>query len=353
VAEPWAAARNLLVMRLDNIGDVVMTGPALRALKQNLPAARLTLMASPGGSQAAPLLPWVDDVLTWRAVWQDLGHLPFDPEREWSLIAALRERAFDALIVLTSFSQSPHPAGLIAALAGIPLRAGESKERGDGGLTHVKPSAADEIHQVERNLGLLEWLGFGVGDRRLALSIPAGVATSAAALLARHGVRPGAPTILLCPWASCPARTYFPDRFATAAGLLSVQTGWPVVVAGSARDVERTAPLIPLIGPQAIDLSGQTSVPEMAALVQNARLVLTNDSLPMHLADALGSPSVVMYSGTEYESQWQPRHSPHRLLRRPTPCSPCYAFHCPYNLECLDFSAEEVAAAGLALLGAG
>ncbi len=79
----WAQARRLLVVRLDNIGDVVMTGPMLHALKENLPDAHLRLMASPGGSKAASLLPWVDDVLTWRVVWQDLGRLPSTRPGSW------------------------------------------------------------------------------------------------------------------------------------------------------------------------------------------------------------------------------------------------------------------------------
>ena len=78
----WAAARNILVMRPDNIGDVVMTGPLLRAVRQALPHSRLTLLASPGGAQAAPLLPWLDQVIPERVLWQDLGHLAFDPGRE-------------------------------------------------------------------------------------------------------------------------------------------------------------------------------------------------------------------------------------------------------------------------------
>ena len=91
LARPWAEARNILVLRLDNIGDVVMTSPALRAIKEALPEARLTLMASPAGAQAAPLLPWVDDVLVERVLWQDLGHLDFAPEREEALVERLRQ----------------------------------------------------------------------------------------------------------------------------------------------------------------------------------------------------------------------------------------------------------------------
>lgn len=346
----WASVRNILVMRLDNIGDVVMTGPALRAIKANLPQARLTLMASPAGSLAAPLLPWIDDVLTWRVLWQDLGGLEFDPNREWQMVSALRQREFDAAIIFTSFSQTPYPAAVACYLAGIPLRLGQSKEKGNGILTTELASGPDAVHQVERNLRLIETVGFRVIDRRLALQIPATAHQGAAGRLAAAGLAADSPYLLLSPWTSCQARTYFTDRFALACRDLSQRTGWPVLVTGSARDRERGGPLLATLGDSGIDLIGATSVPELAALVANARLVLANDSLVMHLADATGSPSVVLYSGTEYESQWQPRHSPHRLLRRPTPCSPCYAFTCPYNLECLDIPPGEVVAAGMALL---
>jgi ADP-heptose:LPS heptosyltransferase len=346
----WANARNILVMRLDNIGDVVMTSPALRAIKENLPQARITLMASPAGTQAAPLLPWVDEVLTWRVLWQDLGRLEFDPEREWQLIATLAERRFDAAVIFTSFSQSPHPAGMVCYLAGIQLRLGESKEKGNGILTTELASAPDELHQVERNLRLIEAVGFQVTDRRLAIQIPLEACQGAAERLAAHGLSLKTPYLLLSPWASCQARTYFIDRFAIAARELSRRTGWPVLVTGAVRDQERTGPLMTALASFGVNLVGATTIPELAALIANARLVLTNDSLPMHLADATRTPSVVLYSGTEYESQWQPRHSPFRLLRRPTSCSPCYAFTCPYNLECLDIPPEEVVAAGLELL---
>src|SRR5690606_19824984 len=85
--EPWLRARRLLVIRADNIGDVVMTGPALRAVKRALPTARLELLASPAGATAAPLLPWIDGVLCRRVLWQDLGRLPHDPARERRRVA--------------------------------------------------------------------------------------------------------------------------------------------------------------------------------------------------------------------------------------------------------------------------
>ena len=346
----WAEVRRLLVMRLDNIGDVVMTGPVLRALKENLPRASITLMASPGGKEAAPLLPWVDEVFAWRVLWQDLGRLSFDPAREWELIGALRRGSYDAAIILTSFKQTPHPAGYACYLAGIPLRIGESKEWGGGVLTDEAPSAPDEVHQVERNLHLIEHAGFGVEDRSLSLRVPEEARGTVAQLLQARGVAPDAPYVLLNPWASAQARTYPTHRFAFAARLLSEETGWPVVVSGTEADRSRSGELLDALGDRGVDLVGATGLSELAALVEGARLVLTNNTSTMHLLDALRTPGVVLFSGTELEEQWRPRDVPHRLLRRETWCSPCYAFACPYNLECLDIPPEEVAEAGLSLL---
>lgn len=334
----WKSVRNLLVMRLDNIGDVIMTSPALKALKQNLPDATITLMASPAGALAAPLLPGVDHVLSWRVLWQDLGRLDFNPEREWEMIRTLKNYHFDAAIILTSFSQSPHPAGLICALAGIPLRLGESKEQDLRTLTHAPMDASDEIHQVERNLRLIESVGFAVTDRRLSLKIPDNYPSLST------------PYILLNPWTSCQARNYDPQRFAIAARKLSEITGWSVVVTGVEKDRDRSQPILDELGNCGIDLIGKTELPELVSLIAKANLVLTNNTSTMHIADATGTPNIVLFSGTEKESQWEPRHSPSRLLRRSTVCSPCYSFNCPYSLECLDIEPESVVQASLELL---
>ncbi len=346
----WAIARKILVMRLDNIGDVIMSGPALRAIKENLALAHLTLMASPAGSQAAPLLPWVDEVLTWRTLWQELNPWPLNPEREWELIEELRRRSFDAAIILTSFSQTPHPAALACHLAGIPLRLGQSKEHGRGVLTAELAAPPDELHQVERNLHLLETVGFQVRERRLEVFLSDQVRRQAHRLLTDHGLVAGSPYLLLQPWASCQSRTYFPERMATAARQVAEKTGWPVVIVGREDDRERSRPLLDILGLRGIDVVGVSSVPQLAALIAGARLVFTNNTVAMHLAEATGVPQLLVFAGTELESQWAPRYSPVRILRRPTPCSPCYAFTCPTLQECMDFTPEEAAIEALQLL---
>lgn len=345
---PWLSARRLLIIRADNIGDVVMTGPALRAVRRALPDAELTLLASPAGAQAAPLLPWIDDVICRRVLWQDLGRLAFDPARERALIAELRRRAFDGVLILTSFSQSPHPAALVAWLAGIPLRAGASRERGTM-LTHPTPFGPFERHQAERNVALVAALGFPADDGALEIRVPAAAARSAAEKLAALGA--GRRYLLWNPWASAAARTFDPALGAEAARAIGEAADLRVVITAHERDAPHAARLAARLGARAVDLGGQTSVPELAALVARAAVVLTSHTCVMHLADALRVPVVVPFSGTDLVSQWSPRHGPHVVLNAPTDCAPCYAFSCPRGHECLPFTPQEIARAALTLLG--
>lgn len=348
--EAWRQVRNLLVVRLDNTGDVVMLGPALRALRTALPTSRITLLASPAGATAAALLPTIDAVISWRVVWQDLGKLPLDPQREQQLIGELASHHFDAAIIFTSFSQTPHTPAYACYLAGIPLRAGESKEFGGSVLTTALPPAPDDLHQVERNLRLVEALGFAVADRHLAVALPPSARAAVPRLLATAGLAADAPFILVHPGASAVARRYPPQRMGALARELLAQ-GHQVLVGG----VEREAELVAIVcaqAPGAAALVGTASLAEYAALVEQAQLVICGNTLPLHLADALGTPVLGLYSGTDYESQWQPRFVEHRLLRRATPCAPCYLFNCPIGLVCLDVAPATAAATAQELLAA-
>jgi len=343
---PWLAARNLLAVRLDNAGDVVMLGPALRAIKTTSPECRITLLASPAGSKAAPLLPWIDSVLAWRSIWQDLGQLPFDPARENELIQLVAERSFDAAMIFSSFSQTPHVAGYVCYLAGIPLRAGESKEFGGGTLSTELHDTPDEIHQVDRNLRLVHALGFTHIDPALEIAIPDASRGDVARRLRNAGINADQPLVLLHPGASAAARRYPAERLQQVAKLLQAR-GWPVVVTGSER--ERDLLEIVVGDNDAIPIFTDLSIQEFAALVARASTIICGNTLPLHLADATRTPVVALYSGTELISQWGPRFAPSMVLQRATDCAPCYRFTCPIGLPCLDFDPEEIVTAVEAL----
>ena len=344
-------AARILLVRLGNIGDVVMLSPAVRALRRAAPRARLTLLASPAGATVAGLLSGLDEVLVHRALWQDArGDIAFDSKHEQEWVRDLAVHGFDAVFIFTSFSQSPFPAAYACYLAGIPIRIGQSREFGGGVLTRWVRPLADSAHQVDRNLHLLKEAGIPVGGPQasaLRLAVPAGARARVEAKLRELGVR--GDFVVIAPGATCAARRYPAWRYGVvAAGLEALDR--QVVVVGGPKD-QAIGEVVVAAARGTVSLCGQTDLAELAAVLQRARLLIANDSGPMHIADAVGCPMVVLYSGTELEEQWRPRTAPARILRRPTACSPCYRFECPYGLECLRIAPGEVVAQARALLG--
>lgn len=353
MAPSAAQPTRILAVRLDNIGDVIMLGPALRAVKAAVPHAQITLLCAPAGAQVAPLLPWVDELLVQRAVWQDAsGTMPLDPAREMAFIETLRAGQFEHALIFTSFSQSPYPPAMACYLAGIPVRVGQSREFGGSLLSQWVQPLPDAAHQTDRNLHLVEAAGFPSQGTRLELRVPPTAIDAADGLLRSAGITPGEPFALLAPGASAAARRYDPARFAAVAQGFIAATGWPMIVVGSERDGTHMKPVLDLAAtyPMLHSLVGETDVPTLVALIARAGIVFANDSGPMHMADALYRPMVILYSGTEQESQWAPRFAPSVLLREPTHCSPCHRFTCPYHMECLDISPERVVDSALTLL---
>ncbi len=343
--------KRVLIIRLDNIGDIVMLSPALRSLRAALPDAQITLMASPAGSQAAVLLPWINEVFTWRASWQDISKNPKqDNENEQQLIEKLRQGNYEAAFIFTSFTQSPYPPAYACYLAGIPVRIGQSREFGGAMLTHWFTPPQDEEHQVDRNLWLIEKMGYPVINRHLELNVPAELQASADQILDSFGIAPDETFVVAAPGASCSARRYDPRRFAAVIRQLTEAFGLKVVIAGSLKEAETLASIPETAGPRAVNLMGKTNVSELAGIIRRSSLVITNNSASMHISDAFRRPMVILYSGTERESQWEPRSSQKKLLRVETICSPCYHFECPFSMECLDISSMEVVQAVLQIL---
>ncbi|MCP2257696.1 ADP-heptose:LPS heptosyltransferase [Streptoalloteichus tenebrarius] len=353
---PWSRLRRVLAVRPDNLGDVVMLTPALRALRRALPVeARIDLLASPAGAAARQLLPDVDGMLVVSPSWQDAsGRAEADPVRaawrEHALVKMVAARDYDAMLVFTSARQSPWPAAHVGMLAGIGVRAVHSTEFGGAVATHWVTPPSERTHQVDRCLHLLGALGVPDAGRELDLRVPPEAEVAATAALGRAGLPPGAPFALLAPGASCATRRYPADRFAAVARHLA-EAGLPTVVTGSHREDALVARVVSEAGHPGVRPLEQVGVPVLAAVVASARVVLCNNSGCMHLADALGTPVVVAYSGSERLGDMRPRGVPAALLRRSVPCSPCRQFRCPYALECLDIGPDELAVEALRLVG--
>src|SRR6266702_2108152 len=172
----WSQVKRVLAIRLDNLGDVLVTTPALHAIKTSLPAATLTLLTSPVGAQVARLNPDLDDVIVYQVPWMDPWHkLPQDSQREQEMIATIREKRFDAAIIFTSFRQSPLPAAYLCYLADIPLRAAASID-GPGSLLTTRHKHPERMmHEVERGLDLVGAIGLKTDNFDLVLKVPGDV----------------------------------------------------------------------------------------------------------------------------------------------------------------------------------
>ncbi|HEY8477660.1 MAG TPA: glycosyltransferase family 9 protein [Chloroflexota bacterium] len=351
VADAWKNARNILAVRLDNLGDVLLCTPALRAIKRSRPDARLTLLASPTGAQVAQIDADIDEVIPYEAPWMDVsGQLPHTPGREFALVEQIRRARFDGAIIFTSYHQSPLPAALLCYLAGVPLRHAASTDFPGSLLTSRHRHPEGIVHEVERALDLVAGAGFEARDDDLVAEIASSDLAELRAWLQSRGVSSG-PLIAVHPGGSAPARIYPWEQYARVVDLLRTELGARVVLTGTSGE----AGLIERIGNAArsapLSLAGQTTLRQLAALFALADVVITNNTGPMHLAAALKRPVVALFAPTVPPQQWGPWKTAHRVLYQPVSCALCYRFVCPIDHPCLaGVPPERVVAAVVDLL---
>src|SRR2546427_9330187 len=203
IDERWAQVKRVLAIRLDNLGDVLVTTPALHAIKTSLPAATLTLLTSPVGAQVARLNSDLDDLIVYEAPWMDPWHkLPQDSQREQKMIATIQERHFDGAIIFTSFHQSSLPAAYLCYLADIPLRLAASIDGPGSLLTTRHKHPVRTMHEVERGLDLVSAIGLTTPDRDLVLQVPEESRSHIDTLLAASNGRGNRPLVVVHPGCS-------------------------------------------------------------------------------------------------------------------------------------------------------
>jgi ADP-heptose:LPS heptosyltransferase len=324
--------RRILLVRLDNLGDVLLTTPAFRAVRQALPEAHLALLAGPAGCEVGRLDPDLDETILYHALNEDVYfQLPQDPEREMAAVETLRERDFDAAIIFTSYKQSALPAAYLCYLSGIRVRAAGSFEGPGSLLTHRHryEETVPPKHEALRGLELTEFLGVPPVEPEMVLVPRTEDEEGAAGLLERHGLER---FVLVHPGASASSRAYPPERYREVVEGLAGQSGLRVLVTGGPDEADLTQRIA---GSTGIAVGGETNFGTFAALVGRATVVVTNNTGTTHVASALKRPVVTVFAGTNPPEQWGPWRTPNRLLTHPVPCAPCYKRVCPIGHECL------------------
>jgi ADP-heptose:LPS heptosyltransferase len=327
----------ILAVRLDSDGDVLLTGPAIRALAAS--ADRLDLLVSPSGRAAAGLLPGVDRLLVFDVPWSGFRPPPVDPVRVNALVEEMRSGAYDLAVIFTSFHQSPLPMALLARMAGIGRIVADSEDY-PGSLLDVRHRRA-EVHEVEAALQLAAAAGAPIaGKARLRIEIPEGTVNPAG----------GKGYVVLHPGASVPARALLADHAHRIATELRAQ-GRRVVITGGPQEVELAAAARV---PGSVDLAGRTGLAELAAVLRDASCIVTGNTGPAHLAAAVGTPVVSLFSPVVPARRWAPYGVPVVLLGdQEAPCRNTRARDCPVpGHPCLSaVSAAEVARAVSRLAG--
>ena len=360
----WHAVRKVLAVRLDNLGDLLMTTPALAAIRHTLPAARITLLASPSGAAAAAHVPVIDEGIAFDAAWirpprpgpgddavHALGQL------ESRLVDALAERRFDAAIIFTVCTQSALPAALLCRLAGIPLRLAHSRENPYGLLSDWVPECdvvGDGMrHEVARQLGLVASVGLHAPDDRLLFRFGVEHVTRLRVRMAAVGLDPLRPYFVVHPGASAASRRYPAESFGDAAQMIARSSGCQAVFTGDAGEHALVEQARARMTEPSVSLAGRLELGELAALIAGAQLLVANNTGPVHIAAAVNTPVVDLYALTN------PQHTPWkvraRVLNRDVPCRNCLKSVCPMgHHDCLRLIEPlEVAQASLDLMGPG
>jgi lipopolysaccharide heptosyltransferase II len=354
-SESWDRAENILCVRLDSLGDVVMTTPAIRALKGSRPTRRLTLLTSPAGAAAGSLVPEIDDVLVYEAPWMKATPPRRSARPEYVMADRLRRLQFEAAVIFTVYSQNPLPAAFLCYLADIPLRLAHCHENPYQLLTHwIRDPEPDTgvRHEVQRQLDLVATVGCQTADTRLRVHFPYCAHDRAVRLLRELGVDRRQPWIVVHPGASAASRRYPAESFAEAARCLARDYGCQIVFTGCQAEGELVEQIRALMRVRSYALVGRLDVLELAALLALAPLLIANNTGPVHIAAAVGTPVIDLYALTN--PQHTPWGVPSRVLFHDVPCKYCYKSICPEgHHDCLRLVAPEaVVAAACELLRA-
>lgn len=308
--------KKVLVVRLDGAGDVLLSGPAVRAIAAR---AEVTMLCGPAGAPAARLLPGVTHVLTWACPWV-LGDPPaVDADDVAAVVAEIAGRRFDAAVVLTSFHQSPLPTAVLLRLAGVTHVSGASVDY-PGALLDVRLRPGETLDEdqpePERMLAIAAAAGFPV-----PADDPGGLA-----VLPPPQVDVEGPYVVVHPGAAVGARRW-PAELAAATVRLLTASGRRVLVTGGPDERELTAHVA---GTAGLDLGGRTDLAELSGALAGASAVVVGNTAAAHLAAAVGTPVVSLFAPVVPAVRWRPYRVPHVLLGdQNAPCRDTRARDCP------------------------
>lgn len=287
------------------MGDLIMSAPAIRALKQTF-SCKITVLTS---SMAAPIVPTIseiDDSMIFDLPWVKSKDT-IASEEIFNLVQLLKQREFDAVVIFTVFSQNPLPAAMVAYMAGIPLRLAYCRENPYNLLTDWVPDKEpyDFIkHQVERDLQLVESIGASTKDKQLRVTVSETIRDIVEKKLNDKGIDFVKPWLLFHAGVSEKKREYPVERWVEAARKLIDENEWQILFTGAASEKQKCDELARKTGLKSFSVAGLFSIYEFIMLIKMAPIVVSVNTGTVHIAAAVNTPVVVLYAQTN------PQHTP-------------------------------------------
>ncbi len=352
----WQAdeVKRVLLVRPDHIGDVLLTTPALNMLRANLPGAHITFLVGPWSRRVVEGNPNVDEVLVHDFSWfnrREPRNIVEPYLHLLRLIRSLRDRNFDLAINLRfDFWLG----ALLTKALGIPRRIGYDVTESRPFLTETI-GYAGKLHEAERNLRLVR-AACEMADEQawktVSCSLDFNVTSEehefAESYLRSHGVGSGDTLVALHPGSGWPTKRWKAERFAEVGDELARRLGTKVILTGTGAELSEVLGIVERMKQKAIIAAGETTLGQLAATLQRCALVVGVDSGALHLAVAMGTPSVHLFGPSDCAA-FGPCGAPdkHVIVRTDMSCAPCgEMFHCARGglpSECMrSLSTEDV-----------
>jgi heptosyltransferase-2 len=335
----------ILLCRTDRIGDVILSTPVIKALRDAYPKSYLAMMVSPLTYELVSENPYLNEVIIFDKK-KDLGFFSI-----WRFIRSLKKRSFDCALIL----HSTRSLLWLLFLAGIPERIGYAR-KGKLFLTQSLPYLKrwGEKHELDYNLELLRFMGIAAGEKSPFVPLKKEWSDFAANFLRQAGVLANEKIIAIHAGASCPSKIWPVERFAKVADRLAKEFKAKILLVGGPKEKNLSQMLVGLMQAPAINACAKTSIGELAGLLKRCRLFISNDSGPVHLAAALDIPVVSIFGRNDpglSPRRWGPVSANSIVLHKPLNCQPCLAHRCQKDFACLKaISVEEVLEAAKRLL---
>ncbi len=327
----------IIIVRMDRIGDVVLSTAAIKAVRDAYPKSYIAVLVRPYAREVVDGNPYIDEVMTYDKSGKEkslTGKIRF--------IANLKSKKFDLAIILHP-KNSSH---IFTYLAGIPKRLGYDRKLGvllTDKIPHTKQYGLK--HEIDCALDLLRYIGIESPDKSLHMPVNSASEERVKSLFQKNGISPNGPVITIHPAASCMSRRWALERFAEASDILAQKYGARIVIiSGSGDDKIMGDKLAKMMKSGPLNLAGKTTVSDLASILRKSRLLISNDSGPVHISCAVGTPVISIFSRKDRgisPERWGPVGKTDVVLYKDAGCKICLAHNCKIGFKCLEMITVE------------